>query len=122
MFGFLWDLHQHERINDIESKIAQRDREDRSADVVRRLENRVEALVLVNMALWSFMKEKLGVTEEQLQERVREIDLTDGELNGRVVTPPAPCPKCQRPISARHQRCLYCGTASPSSTAFGGAQ
>lgn len=75
----------------------------------RRLEARVNQLTLVNMALWSLLQEKTGLTEEDLLERVREIDLRDGVLDGRVSEDVAQCPECARTLSKRHDRCLYCG-------------
>jgi hypothetical protein len=63
----------------------------------------------VNMAMWSILEEKLGVTEAQLAERVREIDMRDGKLDGRYAPEAMECPKCKRTMSVRHNRCMYCG-------------
>lgn len=86
----------------------------------RGLSERIERLSLVNEALWSLLREKLGLTEEQLADRVREVDLSDGQLDGRVRHPAVPCPKCGRTVSRRRDRCLYCGAAlgSPPFSTF----
>lgn len=122
MFGFLWDLSQQQRINNLERSLASGRPSEALEGHVQRLEDKLESLVLINMALWSFLQEKLGVTEQDLQDRVREIDLRDGQLDGRVTLPPTPCPSCGRIIAAKHARCLYCGTPNSHSSAYGKAQ
>ncbi len=125
LLGFLWDLQQHRRLNELETRVSSEAagaRAEREELVEERLGRRIDALVLVNMALWSLVGEKLGCTDQELQDRVREIDLRDGNMDGRVTTPPRTCGQCGRVISARHARCIYCGKAEPGGDAFAGAQ
>ncbi|MHB9130901.1 MAG: hypothetical protein ACYDBB_07395 [Armatimonadota bacterium] len=82
--------------------------EIRAAPTASGLQAQVDKLTLVNMALWSLLKEKAGLTNEQLRRRIEQIDLADGQLDGRVRTEAKICPQCRRVISARHHRCLYC--------------
>jgi ribosomal protein S27AE len=104
--------------------IAQRDaidagnKADVAARTARDLEARIERLTLVNLAMWSLLREKLGFTEENLLDRVREIDLQDGVLDGKVARQTTQCSKCGRMRSARHNRCLYCGHEELVNTAF----
>lgn len=56
------------------------------------------------------MEEKLGVTEEELRERIRELDLRDGTLDGRITPAPVQCPVCGRQLSPRHKSCIDCGS------------
>lgn len=79
---------------------------------------RMDRLVLVCMAMWSLLKEKTGVTEEELLKRVQEIDLSDGRLDGKVRHSPATCKSCARPMSPRHLKCIYCGAARADASAF----
>ncbi len=77
------------------------------------LEQRIEKLTVASMALFSLLKDHHGVTEDQFLERVKEIDLLDGVLDGKLeqMTPVSKCPSCKRIMSRRHQHCLYCGEA-----------
>ena len=51
---------------------------------VRKLQERLDKLTLVSMAMWELLKERGELTEEELMEKVREIDLRDGEPDGKV--------------------------------------
>ncbi len=42
-----------------------------------------------------------------------ELDIADNVADGYSATQAAVCPQCQRPISPKHHRCLYCGYTPP---------
>ena len=52
---------------------------------------------------------KFGVTDIELVERINDIDLSDGRLDGKVRKTTVACPKCNRTISQRFPQCMYCG-------------
>jgi hypothetical protein len=81
----------------------------RSLGAVHTLEARLERLALITEALWTLLRERVGMTDEQLLERIREVDLSDGVLDGKVRRGTSECPACQRVLSKRHSHCLYCG-------------
>lgn len=84
-----------------------------------RLEEKFNQMVLANQALWEILKEKLGATDRDLAEKIMEIDLRDGKLDGRLSSAPADCPKCGSKISREFNRCLFCGyNAVHSGSAF----
>ena len=41
-------------------------------------------------------------------ERMNQLDLTDGRLDGRITKSAVACPKCNRTITRRHAKCMYC--------------
>jgi hypothetical protein len=98
---------------------AARSASDAEADAARAryrveaLEERLDRLTLVAEALWGLLRERLGIEEEELVERMKAVDLSDGVTDGRFKRPAAPCPSCARMVSARHARCIYCGAAMP---------
>ncbi|MEK6797398.1 MAG: hypothetical protein AABZ12_00375 [Planctomycetota bacterium] len=73
------------------------------------LENRLNRALMACDAMWSIMREKLGVTDEELLKRIQELDLSDGRLDGKVRRDANPCPGCGRPVSPRIPHCIYCG-------------
>jgi hypothetical protein len=73
----------------------------------------IERLLMITEALWEFLKQEHGYSDEDLIKRIAEIDIRDGKLDGRVhpeSSGPKECPDCGRPIGRRRPTCLYCGT------------
>ena len=115
----LWGLAQQRQVADANADAARATARAAGADrALEALTDRLDKLTLVNMAVWSLVSEQLELTEEDLVERVREIDLADGVEDGKVTPTVAKCPKCGRVMSPRHKKCLYCGAAKLNITAF----
>jgi len=72
---------------------------------------RVERALLACEAMWSLVREKLGLTDEDLVRRMNDIDLSDGKLDGKVRKSAVACPACGRTITRRFPTCMYCGQA-----------
>ncbi len=106
------DLHQRRRT------AAQRS--DKSADrqTISNLEDRLDRLSLVCMAMWSLLQDKARLTEDDLLERVRTLDLMDGVADNKATRSVSKCARCQRTMSSRHRRCLYCGFEQTAQSAF----
>lgn len=73
------------------------------------LEHHIGRLSLLNQALWELLRERAKLTDAQLEEKAREIDLRDGVEDGRMTDTPMQCPNCGRVSNSRHWKCLYCG-------------
>lgn len=123
MLELLWDLHQQRRINEVED--GANDAARKATDFqerVRFLEDRIDRTLLTNMAMWSLLRDAMGLTDQDLIARVQQIDLEDGVADGKVTrSGPKTCSRCQRAFSPRHRRCLYCGHEATTGTPFGGA-
>lgn len=85
---------------------------------IRDLEDRLDRLTLVCMAMWQLIQERTSLTEEDLATRVAMIDAADGVADGKRTESVQPCPACKRPMSPRHRKCLYCGYAQTAQGAF----
>jgi hypothetical protein len=112
--SILWDLYQHYQIDRLDKKIdhtmtaARLESPTRSAIV--HLEERADKLALVCTALFELMQESNpDLSLERLSRKVTEIDLRDGQADGRVTPKPQRCPKCEAAMSPRFGRCLFCG-------------
>lgn len=76
------------------------------------LEQKMESLLITTEALWEILKEKTNVTEEELLQKIKEIDLRDGKEDNRVAKKaPRRCPKCDRVIKKQVSKCSYCETS-----------
>lgn len=76
---------------------------------IRDLEHHVARLSLMNQALWELVREKARLTDKDLEEKAREIDLRDGVEDGKVTDVALKCPTCGRVSNSKHYKCLYCG-------------
>ena len=88
------------------------------ASDLRYLEDRVDRLSLICMAMWSLLQDKTKLTEEDLIERVKMLDLMDGQEDGKATRTVSKCSRCDRPMNARHKKCIYCGHEKLISSAF----
>ena len=120
MLDLLYNIHQNGRIAGAEAAADRgAHKAERVAQNVRDVEERLDKLSLLNYALWSLLQEKLGVSEAELLARVEELDLKDGKLDGRISSGIVHCEDCNRPLSRRHRKCLYCGFELKEDEAFG---
>jgi len=76
---------------------------------IQDLTHELQRLKLLNQALWEMLREQMGWSDEQLEQKALEIDLRDGVQDGRISDAALRCPQCGRTSSSRHWRCLYCG-------------
>ena len=89
-----------------------------SALEMQNLRSQVERLYMITEALWLLLKRDGHHGDEELGKLIEEIDLRDGNLDGRMASVPAKCPSCSRTVSARTGACIYCGTRPDSSQVF----
>ncbi|MCE9532225.1 MAG: hypothetical protein K8T89_14065 [Planctomycetes bacterium] len=112
MLDFFWQLPQQPPISqaEVNSGAARREIQDHHARL-RDLEQQLERVTLVSQALWELLRDRSGITEDQLVDKITEVDLRDGTKDNRLSPRVVACPKCERNITTRHQRCIYCGSA-----------
>jgi len=108
-FGFLWDVAQEGRIRNAEK------RADRAADKTLdlassagSLQRRLDMMTLANQALFEILRDRFGLTEEEVIRRMAEIDGRDGKSDGKIGARVVSCRRCGRKVSTARQRCMYC--------------
>ncbi len=73
------------------------------------LERRIDFLSLICRAMWSFIEQEKGLTLEELQRRIDELDRLDGNADKRLRYEPTKCHDCGNTHDRKHRNCLYCG-------------
>jgi len=77
---------------------------------IKILENNVAKALLINEGLWELIRDKLHLTDDDLNEKLYAVDMRDGTLDGKNQRSSAKkCPQCNRMVSPRHAACIYCG-------------
>jgi hypothetical protein len=104
------------RTDDINAEVEARSAAAKARETavdVESMNYQIEKLLMITEALWNILKEKHSLTDEELINRVQDIDLQDGKLDGKVAKQvPSPCPKCGRRMGRNRVVCFYCGTPS----------
>lgn len=89
-----------------------------SSDLSRRirlLEVNLAKALMINEALWELIRDHHKLTEKHLFDKLCEVDLRDGTMDGKNQCPVRDCPECHRPVSGKLASCLYCGKAMDDS-------
>jgi len=81
-------------------------------------QHEVARLRLVCAALWDLLKQRNGLTEEELRATMAEIDARDGTMDGKLSRPVRVCVQCHRTVTAKQNTCMYCGTVQPAGNVF----
>jgi hypothetical protein len=76
---------------------------------------RTDRLALVCQALWEILYAKVGITPDELVAKMDEIDLRDGQRDGKITPQVVACAHCGRNIASNKPICMYCGTPLASS-------
>lgn len=80
-----------------------------SDDVSEASSRRLDRVILAIESLSEILHDRYGVSLEEILNRMDEIDLRDGRLDGRMAVGVVSCPACDRPNSRLAKRCVYCG-------------
>ena len=120
--SIFWEFWQNSRIADAEATAerATHKADNTSRHIEDRIAARLDNIVLANTAVWALMREKFGLTDEDLMNKMEEIDLADGKRDGRMGRTMQVCPSCKRRSAEHHGNCLYCGQAFGPRSPFGG--
>ena len=76
---------------------------------VKMLEENLSKTLLICEALWELLSQRSGLTVQDLHNKLYEIDMRDGTLDGKNQRKAIECSGCGRMVAARHSTCLYCG-------------
>ncbi len=85
---------------------------------VYELQSRLDQMALTMTAMWEVITKETDVTEEQLMDKIHDLDTEDGLMDGTLTPEQRVCKQCNKPIKRRQMRCGYCETFSPVERPF----
>ena len=115
----LWERHREDQINRAEAaaKASQA-----HADAVRFdlsvFERRLNRLALCNQALWELLRDNTTLTDDDLNAKIREIDLRDGREDNKMAAQQIPCAAYGKLSNTKRNTCVYCGATLPKRHLF----
>ncbi|WP_310448449.1 hypothetical protein [Thiobacillus sp.] len=118
MSDILWEFYQHGKVIKASADASEAlSKTIESKADIGSLERKIDRLALLNQAIWSLIKEQTSLTEVDLMERIKGLDMLDGQLNGKV-SDTKKCNRCGTVLTASAYSCYSCGAESAVSSAF----
>lgn len=119
MDELLIDLYLNQRVSQVEATAeAAKDTAKQLRHEINDLKRKCDALTITSQALWEILRNKAGMTDAMILEKMQEIDLRDGRADGKISGRVVRCPRCGRSSNANRKLCLYCGTSMPVGNVF----
>jgi hypothetical protein len=120
MHHIFFKLQQHMRTESaVSAAESASNRADRLASDIRRLQRQVDRLSMSCQAMWELIRENSNITEEMLEQRIREVDLRDGVEDGKMGPEVVSCPTCGRKTNTQRGYCVICGAEVQGDHAMG---
>ena len=112
----LWDSYQDVRSKHVAESIIHRDAKVRDLkECVSQLESEfnsnIEKLTLLCQAMWSLIEENTDLTEEDLENKILELEILRGDLFEEVEETAKTCPQCNAAVLPGTDKCQFCGHA-----------
>ena len=108
MFGYMFAGSQV--VGGLPSGISSMDARLIAEETSKPYEQKIQALELTCAAMWTILKDKLGVTDEELIQAIHEVDARDGVIDGKISQVSRVCPHCHRKVLTRNPTtCSWCG-------------
>ena len=85
---------------------------------VYELQGRLDQMALTMAAMWEVLTTETNLTEQQLMEKIHDLDTEDGLMDGTYSPEQRVCSQCGKPMKRRQMRCAYCESFSPIEKPF----
>jgi hypothetical protein len=120
--NIFFDLYQQGQIAAATAKADHAKNEnERLKSQIQDLQRKSDALTIACQALWEIVRDRAGMADEAMIAKLQEIDLRDGQADGKISTTLTACPSCGRRSNSNRKQCLYCGASMPVGQIFGRA-
>lgn len=86
---------------------------------VEELQRRLDTMTLAAQAMWELLRLQGRFSDTDLLEKMQEVDLRDGEADGRITSGLVNCPGCGRRNRSTRRHCVFCGAGLPTPHVMG---
>ena len=118
--SIFFDIYQQGKIAVADAKAEHAKSEsERLRQQVQDLQRKCDGLTIACQSLWEIVRDRAGIGDEALLAKMQEVDLRDGQADGKISPALASCPSCGRRSNAARKLCLYCGASMPVAHVFG---
>lgn len=110
-FDFLLDFEQRYKDSEAQDIAYKAEAKvNRVNNDIEQINRRMDKITLVCQALCEQLKDHADLTNEQILDKIEEIDLRDGVIDKKIGARVIKCPNCGRNSNTKNDNCLYCGT------------
>lgn len=111
--SWIWEAFQQRSINENRKRGGEAQVGANAAlRSINELEEKVDRLSLLCHALFEELERTTGFSESQLKEKMTQIDLRDGRLDGKYdPVLGSDCPDCGRQVKKTRSNCFWCGAS-----------
>ncbi len=106
----IWEGYQQVKIDSAQraAHLAE-SKADRFAYDIADVQKKLERLSLSCQAMWELLRDHSELDEQDIENKILEIDNRDGRVDGKISTQQKKCPSCNRPTTSRRNMCVICG-------------
>jgi hypothetical protein len=115
----LLDIYQQRGINEAKADAESASRKAQSVeDKLDALSRRCDRLALACQAMWEILRERSGMADAEIEQKILEVDLRDGRVDGRISRSVVRCDSCGRNSNSTRPGCIYCGAPLAKTNVF----
>lgn len=85
---------------------------------IKEMRKAIGKLMMITQAMWEIIAESHSLSDDHIVAKVREIDLRDGAVDGKIKKPIRVCVSCGKVLPLGRDGCLYCGSLNKGADLF----
>lgn len=117
--SIIYDLFQQYSLGKLRKETNELSQEVRDFKGTHRShDEQIKSSALILESIWELVKERTGLDDQDLMEKITEVDLRDGVADGKRREKASTCLGCGRKISNRFQKCYHCGVENNMYSVF----
>ena len=106
----LWEMYQQKQIASANSTADHAvGKADGLAGELQRINRHLDRLTLACHSMWELIRDNTQLTEADLEDKILEVDMRDGQADGKMATQIIKCHACGSRTNSKRSICVMCG-------------